>query len=603
MKSPFYICLFFSLFLFCAPQILYSSDIFSVQAGAFSSKRSAHNLVESLKPYGVKCSIHEIENLFKVSCGEFHQESDAYVLKRKISSLGHKGVFVITLAPEPSKTAKAERTAKYSHHREVVHYPKEKTTKQDDRKGMLIAKETVKKPSERADNKDTTIVQAKNTQQPNKEKPLISQQKTMRMDVTAIRETGSEPEAAEQERISGDIFEKRFGYLHPFVSITGLYTDNVFNTKDDKKYDYIAIFSPGIWIALPRIKQQLSETETSTISPGGFTAMTPGAFTHSRFKPDFFRRFQTYLYYRADIEQFSQYASENMINHIAEGLFNYNFRGGLSIEFLNQFARSHDIRGTGISRELDKFHSNLFNMMVTYDVSEHFKLRADYSNFLVNYEAPRNDFRDRLDNALSGYVFYKFLPKTAAFVEYRFINVDYDDPLISNSKEHNVFGGFQWDITAKSRGSIKGGYGIKDLVDNEIEHKDIILEAQVDYNLTPKTSLTLIASRRTNETNIPTTDFILSNSIEVEYRQRFTSRITGAMSFSYINDNYKGDLTFGGVTNQREDDYFGAGIALQYALRDWLTLDTAYQFYRRESSFSDFDYINNTIFFRITGSL
>jgi len=592
MKIPFLRCafLFFLLLFFCTPQILYASETFSVQVGAFCSKKSAQKLVESLKAIGIECIIHEMRCIHKVSCGRFRQESNAYLLKRNLSSLGHKGVFVIALAAEPLKITKADRAKKQpllpeaappyreapvEKFREPI---REKAPKPTDERDVLIAKETVERPTA---TKEIMVVKEKET------KPTVRVERSLPQEKTRLEEVT-------QERISGEIFERRGGFLHPFLSITGYYTDNVFNKKDNREHDYVAILSPGIWISLPRIKQQLLEVGTSTISPGGFSI--------ARIRPEFFRRFQTYLLYRADIELFSHHSSENMIDQIAEALFNYNFRGGLSVEFLDQFVRSHDIRGTGISKELDKFRTNLFNMIIAYDISERVKLRADYSNFLVNYEASRNDFRDRLDNSLSGYVFYKFRPKTAAFLQYRFIDVDYDNPVLSNSKEHHVFGGLQWDITPKTWGGFRGGYGIKDTADHEKE-KDLILEALINHNFTPKTSINLTASRRTNETNIPTTDFIFSNSIGVEYRQRFTSRFNATMNFSYINDSYRDKLTFGGVTKKREDDYYGAGIALQYALGDLLKLDTGYQYNRRESSFSEFDYINNTVFFRVTGSL
>ena len=111
------------------------------------------------------------------------------------------------------------------------------------------------------------------------------------------------------------------------------------------------------------------------------------------------------------------------------------------------------------------------------------------------------------------------------------------------------------------------------------------------------------ASRKTNETNISTTDFILSNNIEVEYLQRLTGKITGDVNFSYTNDSYKGNLTFGGETKERIDDTFRGAFALRYKFKEWLNLDTGYIYTKRDSNFSDFDYTTNIIFIRITGSL
>jgi len=408
--------------------------------------------------------------------------------------------------------------------------------------------------------------------------------------------TEDQPVGSVRERPSEDVFGKRSGFVHPFLSITEYYTDNVFYARENKESDFVTIISPGIWLTVPHVYEKLLHIDTSNLSPGGFSL--------SRYKPETFKRYQTYLFYNADIEQFAKFSSENTVSHRAEGFLQYNLRGGLSLELLDQFIASHDVRGTGISTELDKFKTNLANVIVTYDVSDRFKVRADYSNFFVNYVAGRNDFRDRDDNVISGYLFYQYKPRTAFFIEYDFLDIQYREDVSLNSEEHHYFTGVQWDITAKSKGSVKAGYGIKDFTGSGVESSDnFILEAQIDHKFTPKTSLILKASRRTNETNVSTTDFILTNMIEVEYLQKVTGKITADIKFSFTNDRYNGESTFDGVTKKERDNYYMGAFALQYKFREWLQMDLGYVFDKRDSNFSDFDYTVNIAFVRITGSL
>lgn len=406
----------------------------------------------------------------------------------------------------------------------------------------------------------------------------------------------AEPIGTLKGRPTEDVFGRRGGFIHPFLSVTEYYTDNVFFSNDDKKSDFITVISPGIWLTAPHVYEKLLHIDTSNLSPGGFSL--------SRFSPEIFKRYQTYLFYNADIERFSKHSSENAVNHKAEGFFQYNLRGGLSIELLDQFIASHDDRGTGISFKLDKFKSNLANVILIYNLSDRFQFRIDYSNFLVNYDASRNNFRDRDDNTFSGYIFYKFQPKTSLFLEYEFLDIQYREDTALNSKEHHYFGGIQWDITAKSKGSIKAGYGVKDFDDPGAENSnDFIMEAQIGHKFTPKTSLILKASRRTNETNISAYNFVLSDTVELEYLQRVTGKITCDIKLSYTNDKYKGILTSDGVTQKLEDNYYTGAFAFQYKFKEWLNLDSGYIYIKRDSNFSDFDYINNVLFLRITGSL
>ncbi len=416
--------------------------------------------------------------------------------------------------------------------------------------------------------------------------------------LVALSSTGPEaqPMGVEKGEVTAGVFERKGGYIHPFLSLSGYWTDNVYNTNDDKKSDYVAVITPGIWFTVPRVKEQMPEVETLSIVPGGMTV--------GRLIQRYPRRYQTYLLYQADIEQFKKYSSENFINHKLEGMLQYNMRGGLSIDLLEQFLRSHDTRGTGLSRELDKFHTNLLGITLTYDTANRLQFRLEYKNYLVNYTQDRNDFRDRTDHSVSGYVFYKFLPKTSAFVEYDFIKVEYKQAVLPESEEHHLYGGVQWNITAKSKGRIKVGYGAKDFKDSSLDtNKELILEAQVDHKFTPKTSLKLIATRRTNETNISATDFIISNALRGEYLQRLTSKITGSVGLSYQRDKYRGELTLGGETKERKDDIYGASIAFAYEFKEWLKAEAGYIYTKRDSNFSDFDFTNNTVFLRLTGSM
>jgi|WetSurSiteA1Bulk_404760.scaffolds.fasta_scaffold03006_2 polysaccharide biosynthesis protein VpsM len=397
------------------------------------------------------------------------------------------------------------------------------------------------------------------------------------------------------DRVSGSVFGKRGGFVHPFLSITEYYTDNVFFSPDNTKDDFITVFSPGIWLALPHVYEKLLRIETSDVDPGGFSL--------SRYKPDEFQPYQAYLFYNADIEKFAKHSSEDAVNHKFEGFFQYNLRGGLSFEVMDQYIDSHDDRGTGINTELSEYKTNLANFIMMYRTASRFDFRIDTSYFLVNYDKSIDDYRDRYDLSLAAYIFYKATPKTRFFFEYEYLDITYDENILSDSREHHFFGGMQWDITAKSKGSVKAGYGKKDFASAEENADDFIFEVQIDHHLTPKTSLMLRASRSTNETDVSTTDYVLSDTIELEYLQKITAKISADIKLSYTRDAYKDDFTYNGRTAKLDDDYYDGAFALQYKFREWLQADAGYIFMKRDSSFSEFDYTTNVFFFRLTGSL
>jgi hypothetical protein len=414
----------------------------------------------------------------------------------------------------------------------------------------------------------------------------------------ADRPSAALPAPSGKSKTMDDIYERgRSSYnIHPFITLTEYYSDNIFNTLDFKKSDYSTRLSPGIWLAFPWIKEAGIFTPTNTGSPSGRSA--------TNFPARYPGHLKTYVMYQADIERYARNSSANTTSHFLEGMLQYNFRGGLSMDISDQFKKSYNERGTGARLGLDKFNANFFNTVLSYEVGDRGMLRIDYSNYGLHYTALRNDFRDRSSNAITGSIFYKLRPRLAAFGSYEYIKVNYAWDTLSDSREHNLFGGLRWDITSKSRGSLKVGYGIKDFEDPAIKNNNnLLFEAQLDHMFTPKTSVALIASRKTNESDVAPANAIVSDSISAIFTKRLATRINGFINLAYINDTYQSDVTFGPETKKLRDRYYKGGVTLQYEFREWLKFDAGYMRSKRDSSFPIYDYTNNTLFFRITGSL
>ncbi|OGW30070.1 MAG: hypothetical protein A2X59_13170 [Nitrospirae bacterium GWC2_42_7] len=418
------------------------------------------------------------------------------------------------------------------------------------------------------------------------------------------------------EKVSWEIFERRRRFYHPYLIVTTFFTDNVLNTKDKKQSDLITVVSPGIWLSMPSMDKRLSLNSTSNRTPGGYLVENLGY--------DLFRRFQAYLAYQADIELFSKYSGENAIRHKAEALVQYRLGSRIILGLMDQYQESRDDRGTEISGSADKVSSNLLSGAVNLEVGTKLLLKAGYSNNHVNYSGSANAFRDRVDNAFNVYVHYKIRPKLSLFGEYEFVDIkygrkielidEYGNPVLGkngkpkkrnmDSTEQHYFGGIQWDITSKSQGIFKAGYGKKEFASTGVKgSRDIILEANINHRLTTKTSLAFKVWRKTNETDMTTTSYILSKGMSLGYTQKLTNKLTGSIDLSYIADQYKGIQKSSVTPENKEDKYYRLGLGFQYEFRRWLTTALGYTHTIRDSNPSADDYSNNTFYFRVTGSM
>ena len=389
---------------------------------------------------------------------------------------------------------------------------------------------------------------------------------------------------------SGEIYSKRAGYVHPFLSVGGFYTDNLFNDDTDEKSDWVAVMTPGVWVARPASRQKLVNINTMNTAPGGLAL--------SRFETEPERRIQTYALYRADIREHDKYTDENRTDHRAEGMFRVALRGGLSLELDDVYEINQDPYGTGGTpdREMDKYTSNLFITTLSYKLSPKLSLRADYSNFYLNYDADRDQYRNREDNSVDTFIFYTLTPKTSIFFQAEYIWIDYDEDINSDSDEMNYFVGIRMKTSAKTRGTVKVGYGKKDYDESGLSNKEEWLgEGRFDYFFTPKTSIYLTGFRRVHETDSLGSKDVLTHRVLLGYRQRFTAKLRGEAAVYYRNDEYGG--------NDREDDYYGFTAALGFSPRSWLNFSLGYSYRDRESNLDTQDYTNNTVFMRFTAAL
>jgi hypothetical protein len=401
-------------------------------------------------------------------------------------------------------------------------------------------------------------------------------------------------------RTPPDIFSRTARFFHAALSVQGIYTDNAFNSSTDKRSDFSTIYSPEAWVSAPGTNER--PEGNGSISP-----QTPGGLLVGRRSPGLTKRYHAFLHYKADIPQHTQNSpSGNTVVQTAEGGFGYALASGISLDLRDSLTRSYETVDTSALAgpgAVDRYKGNLLYLVASYDTGNRLRLRFDYSNFLLRYEADRNLPRNRTDNTFSGYVYYKLKAKTSLFVQYSFVEVGYQQDPTLDSTGHNFFGGIEWDMTAKSKGSVKAGYGTRDFAGSDASTNNLIFEATIDHRFTPKTSLALTAFRTTNETTIPSTLYVLTQGATANYQQLLTAKITGSVVLSYTHEKYGADLTIGEITARRTDNLYQASLGFQYEFRKWLKTGIIYVHTRNDSSFPGFDYSSNTMYLRVTGSL
>lgn len=420
------------------------------------------------------------------------------------------------------------------------------------------------------------------------------------------------------EPTTDEIFGQPGGHLHPYLSLKGEWTDNLFNLDADETNNLLTVVSPGIWVGFPSMKQIPVSLTPHNTAIGGMRFSDPGSSSYDRF--------QAYLLGGLDYKNYSEDSDLNYTAWRIEGLFQYNLPAGISFRISDRFSYDRDrydigsflpedftvvdgtIYQTSLPSRIRDYYSNQANIAVKIDMSEKFSLLLDYVNFYLDYDEEENAWLDRSDNRYSCSINYTYSPKTSFFVEYDFADIRYDTDTRNNSSNNFYYGGLTWKGTAKTSLMAKGGYQVKEYDNNENNlnksNDTFVMEMDFIYLLTDKTKITAGLYKALEET-----DSVLSNGkdtlvAKVRYNQNFSQRIQGIIEFWYEISDYENfnRTESSDIFENRRDDRYLVRPAVQYIIRDWLMAELAYSFENRVSTESLFNYTTNTLSLRLSGT-
>ena len=423
--------------------------------------------------------------------------------------------------------------------------------------------------------------------------PPVGQTQTVEPPVNQNRQipggqTGDDT-VSQADGIGADIFGTRGGRYHPFIVLQQVYTDNFFATNTDTRDEFITTVSPGIWLAFPANRERLLDIDTTKTASGGLKL--------SRIKPETNRRYQTYFLYSPEFVFYADHSQHDHINHRAEGLFQYNFNAGISLDVIDIYRDREEIAGNGLTDRLYRHQDNLFDVIVSYlTPSGKLRLQLDYSNYDLSYDDEPVQYRDRNDNSFGASVFYQFWPKTSLFLEYDHADIKFDSGTINDNSENRYFGGVTWEMTAKSKGTLKLGFIEKDFDSPAVADQDgFSLELQTQHNITAKQAIQANGYRRFHESDLVGASSFLSTGIDISFLQRFTEKWSGTFNLFYERNEYSG------VT--RDDDFYGISPAIRFKPKRWLFFDLGYYYFRNNSDNLTFDYEAQQILFRVTAAI
>ncbi|MBN1663681.1 MAG: outer membrane beta-barrel protein [Deltaproteobacteria bacterium] len=360
--------------------------------------------------------------------------------------------------------------------------------------------------------------------------------------------------------------------IHPYLNLSEYYTDNVFATETDAEHDWVTTITPGIKLQFP------------------------------------FRAHKLTLDYYAVLSRYANFDSENTTNHNANAIADFKLGSRFGLTLSDKYERGHEARSNSATGQVENYETNAATLSAKYMFVDRANIRLDYTGTIWNFK--QSDYRDRQEHFLAAYFYYRFLPKTSAFVEYDYNNISYSQKEFSygqkeyglDSAIHTGFLGLTWEASEHTKGTIKGGYMLRDFEDSNMEDMSTwAVSANLAHSFSEYSFLRLIGSRVANETKYIGASSYVTTSAFADYMHKITYKITLVMRGQYGIDDYSNVIESN--TEERRDKTYMIGGGVKYQMRDWVEFVLDYNHWDRDSSIAGNDMKNNIYSLSINFSL
>ncbi|MDG5466853.1 outer membrane beta-barrel protein [Deltaproteobacteria bacterium IMCC39524] len=391
-----------------------------------------------------------------------------------------------------------------------------------------------------------------------------------------------------------DIFGSQRGNWHPSLSLTGYWTDNLFETSTDEEEDFVTVVSPGLWLAFPARFDRPASVPVVTRAPGGLAYSLLDDTAE-------YGLFQVYAAYSANIERYKDFSDEDETTHNAEGKLGFYPGPKTRIELQHVFDENREdfSTGGGARDQEDKYTGNLTNLSVGYQLTHRLSLGVSGSYYDLDYNDKVNAAREREDTTFGGKVAFALTEKLDIFVEYVHVDIDYKSFNSNDSEENQAYAGLAWSVTEKTRGMAKIGYNKKDYDSQTPDEDELQVELQLGYRFSPKTDLTLRGLRKLNETDIVGTSGRLTHAVSGSVAYALTPKVSTSLNLGWQRDEYLEN----NAGPDRDDDYYNVGAAVSWQAQRWLTATCGYDLVDRDSNVNTYDYTTNTAYLSLSAAL
>jgi hypothetical protein len=357
--------------------------------------------------------------------------------------------------------------------------------------------------------------------------------------------------------------------IYPYFAIDGLYRSNIFLTSNDKKSAFITVLTPGLRAELPIAgRHRLSVGYLGS----GFI--------------------------------YTSYTNQSHYDQNVNVDMALNFKGGTTLRVGNTFRAATE----EINSDFGQRRSYVQNTpYLTF--ADRWKFQADYQFNTLIFNQTVNQVNNYNQHNVGATLYYRFLPKTSALIEYILTYTQYPSFSVDNNYSNSPLVGLSWEPTAKLSGTVKFGYTFTQyetgLPDRNNSPQDWIMSVQLLYRYSRLTNLTLTVQRSFQQDVDFRNQGYQSTGLWVSLNHTWNYfKVYSYATFFYINNDYLNetvDFQTGNLV-RRLDNVIGMGVGFSRPINRWLRARVDYIYTNRSSNFFGYSYNDNRVLFGLVTS-
>jgi len=308
------------------------------------------------------------------------------------------------------------------------------------------------------------------------------------------------------------------------------------------------------------------------------------------------------LGYEGDWAFYRDFTVQNWNNQ--RGLFkaDYTAPAGLLLGINNVYSSGNDPYGDATQYALgytkERWNNDL-KAKVGWDFFNRFKVIGYYDLYKQKYADDRDYTQNWTTNRVGIGFETRVLPKTWAFLRYRYETQNFDTNLSgttdqnnANNKQNSVSGGLAWDGGGKLGGELNFGWSWLSF-DNTFDQNGSKYEdnntwvagTSINYQVLARTRLTLNVARAMRPTGADKQEYYDDTQVGINIGQDLPYKFSLAAGFIYGRNDYNTQVSpVSRSTADRTDNNYNANIGLKYKIRPWLDALLGYRYMKKDSN-------------------